>query len=419
MDILLFRTVELLMVAIVVAIIARRLSLPYTVGLVVAGVGLAIAHTGDAFTLTHDFIFDVILPPLLFEAALNIHWSELRDDLLPVLVLSTLGVAVSVAVVALGLVLLLHWPVAAALIFAVLIAATDPIAVIALFKDIGVKGRLRLLVESESLFNDGVAAVLFTIALSWAQTKGGGAPGSAAMIWSVLLTSWGGIAIGLLVGAAAVVVAGRSVDHLVETAVSAVAAYGSFLLAQRLNVSGVLATVAAGLVIGTLGVRARPGRKSLLSERARDFMVAFWDFAAFIANSIVFLLIGATVAGFTFSRAALATIGIAIVLVLAGRALTVYPLSLPFAASRWRIPYKEQHVLWWGGLRGALALALALALPVTLPYRGEILLTTFGVVVFSVIVQGLSMPLLLRLLGYKPTASLAPELKNASMAPDR
>jgi CPA1 family monovalent cation:H+ antiporter len=140
-------------------------------------------------------------------------------------------------------------------------------------------------------------------------------------------------------------------------------------------------------------------------------MVAFWEFAAFIANSIVFLLIGATLAGFTFSRSELATIGVAIVLVLAARALTVYPLSLPFAGSRWRIPYKEQHVLFWGGLRGALALALALALPVNLPYRGEILLTTFGVVVFSVIVQGLSMPLLLRLLRYQPTSSLAPELK--------
>jgi CPA1 family monovalent cation:H+ antiporter len=411
MDVLLFRTVELLIVAIVVAIIARRLSLPYTVGLVVAGVGLAIAHTGDEFTLTHDFIFDVILPPLLFEAALNIHWSELRDDLLPVLVLSTIGVAVSVAVVAFGLVSLLHWPLAAALIFAVLIAATDPIAVIALFKDIGVKGRLRLLVESESLFNDGVAAVLFTLALSWAQAEGSAAPGSLAMIRALLFTSWGGIAIGLAAGAVAVVVAGRSVDHLVETAVSAVAAYGSFLLAQRLNVSGVLATVVAGLVMGTLGMRARPGRKTLLSERARGFMVAFWEFAAFIANSIVFLLIGATLAGFTFSRAELATIGVAIVLVLAGRALTVYPLCLPFRRSRWRVPMKEQHVLFWGGLRGALALALALALPASMPYRGEILLTTFGVVVFSVIVQGLSMPLLLRLLRYQPTSSLAPELK--------
>jgi CPA1 family monovalent cation:H+ antiporter len=410
MDILLFRFVELLIVAIVVAIIARRLSLPYTVGLVAAGVGLAVADVGDGFTLTHDFIFDVILPPLLFEAALNIHWSELRQDLLPVLVLSTVGVAVSAAVVALGLVFLLHWPLAAALIFSVLIAATDPVAVIALFKDIGVKGRLRLLVESESLFNDGVAAVLFTLVLSFVQARG--APlGSGSMIWTLFLTSWGGIAIGIAAGAVAVVVAGRSADHLVETAVSAVAAYGSFLLAQRLNVSGVLATVAAGLVMGTLGVRARPGRKSLLSERARGFMVAFWDFAAFIANSIVFLLIGTTVAGFNFSRSDWAVIGIAILLVLLARALTVYPLCLPFQGSRWRVSLKEQHVLWWGGLRGALALALALALPASLAFRSEILITTFGVAVFSVIVQGLSMPLLLRMLGYQPTSSLAPGMK--------
>ena len=158
MDTTLTHTVGYLGVAILVAIIARRMHLPYTVGLVVAGVGITVAGLETGATLTHDFIFDVILPPLLFEAALSIHWRELRRDMLPVVTLSTLGVVISAVVVAAGMVKFLAWPPAPALVFGVLIAATDPIAVLAMFKDTGIKGRLRLLVESESLFNDGVAS---------------------------------------------------------------------------------------------------------------------------------------------------------------------------------------------------------------------------------------------------------------------
>jgi Na+:H+ antiporter len=168
MDLILSHTVGLLVVAIFVAIIARRVQLPYTVGLVVTGIGLALVRVETETTLTHDFIFDVILPPLLFEAALSLHWAELRRDALPVLTLTTLGVVVLALVVGAGIVGLLGWPVPSALIFGVLIAATDPVAVIAMFKDTGVKGRLRLLVESESLLNDGVAAVLFALVLTWA-----------------------------------------------------------------------------------------------------------------------------------------------------------------------------------------------------------------------------------------------------------
>jgi monovalent cation:H+ antiporter, CPA1 family len=177
MDIAVAHTIGLLGVAILVAIIARRLSLPYTVGLVVTGIGLAMMHLETGALLTHDFIFDLILPPLLFEAAISIHWRSLTRDLLPVLTLSTLGVIVSAAFVAAGMSLLLSWPTTAALIFGVLIAATDPIAVIALFKDIGVTGRLG-----------------------------------------------GGVLIGIACGIAAIAIAWRTSDHLVETALTTVAA---------------------------------------------------------------------------------------------------------------------------------------------------------------------------------------------------
>jgi len=398
MDTILAASVGLLIVAILVALAARRLSLPYTVGLVATGIALAFSPLKVGLGLTHDFVYLLILPPLLFEAAISIHWTELRRDMLPVLVLSTLGVAISAAAVAGGMVWLLAWPVTAAVVFGVLIAATDPVAVIAMFKDLGLKGRLRLLVESESLFNDGVAAVLFALALAWAMAPTA-APGIVPIILSLLTTAGGGVLIGVGVGIAAILIAGRTVDHLIGAAVTTAAAYGAFLLAEHWHFSGVLATVAAGLLIGNperLGARARKA----FSAQEREFIHGFWEFAAFIANSFVFLLIGVTVAGIPFADFGFGPILIAIGLVLAARALTVYPLSLPFAGTRWAIPLRAQHVLWWGGLRGALALALALALPATMPFADAIKVMTFGVVVFSVVFQGVTMPVLLRKLGH-------------------
>ena len=398
MDIFLAQMTALLGVAMIVAILARRLRLPYTVGLVVAGLGLAAARLETGANLTHDLIFDLILPPLLFEAALNLDWRELRADLAPILALSTIGVAISAAIVAAGMVRLIGWPIPSAVIFGILIAATDPIAVIAMLKDTGVKGRLRLLVESESLFNDGVAAVLFALALIWAQAGSNNGLAASELSRAIATVAGGGIVLGLASGALAILVAGRTSDHLVETALTAVAAYGSFLLAEHFHLSGVLACVSAGLVMGNLGL-LREDDQSSLSARARTFVVEFWEFAAFIANSLVFLLIGLRAGAIPFAGIGLTTLVIANLLVLLGRALTVYPLCLGFAGSRWRIPMARQHVLWWGGLRGALALALALSLPDSLPYRDEIVIAAFGVVTFSVIVQGVTMPILLRWLG--------------------
>jgi CPA1 family monovalent cation:H+ antiporter len=298
-------------------------------------------------------------------------------------VLSILGVVVSAGIVSGGMVWLLAWPLASALTFGVLIAATDPVAVIAMFKDTGIGGRLRLLVESESLFNDGVAAVLFGLVFSWIQARSGG---PLDVGWAVVTTSGGGIAIGLIAGAIGIVIMGRTREHIVEAAVTAVVAYGSFLLAEYLHVSGSLGLRGSGKIPG-------------LSTQGRVFVLELWDFAAFLANSLVFLLIGATVARIPFAQLGYAALGIAIALVLVGRALTVYPISLAFRGSRWAMSAAEQHVLWWGGLRGALALALTLSLPSSVPLRDDIVIVTFGVVAFSVLAQGLTMPLLLRRLG--------------------
>ncbi len=400
MDIVLSHTIGLLVIAILTAIIARRIHLPYTVGLVVAGIGITVARIDTGLVLTHDIIFDAILPSLLFEAAFNIHWAELRRDALPVLTLAVLGVVISAIVVAAGIARVLAWPFSSALVFGILIAATDPIAVIAMFKDTGIKGRLRLLVESESLLNDGVAVVLFAFVLSWAQATGETAT-PLQVARAFIFTTGGGILTGLACGRVAIVVAGRTSDHLVETALTVVAAYGSFLLADHFGMSGVLATVSAGFLMGNLGI-LRETEQGPLSSHGREFVMAFWEFAAFIANSLIFLLIGLTVARITLDGLGLLAIVLIVMLVLVGRALTVYPLCLLFRWTRWAIPGRDQHILWWGGLRGALALGLALALPPSLALRNEIIIAAFWVVAFSVLIEGLTMPLLLKILGFIP-----------------
>jgi len=396
MDAVVGKTIELLGVAMVVAILARRVRLPYTVGLVLTGLALALAHAGADVTLTHDVIFDVILPPLLFEAALSIRWRDLRAELPLVLALATLGVVLCALVVTIGLTALLGWPPGPALAFGTLIAATDPIAVIALLRETGVKGRLRLVIESESLLNDGVAALLFGVVVA-ALTASEGAPTPLGVLGRTLLVGGGGVSVGLVSAGLAIALAGRTSDHLIETALTAVAAYGSFLIAERLGASGVLATVSAGLLMGNLGVLADDADRFALSSQGRAFALEFWEFAAFVANSLVFLLIGLALA--TTPRQTLGGLLAVVALALIGRAATVYPIALGFSRSRWALSWAERHFLWWGGLRGALALALALALPPGTPRRDDILVAAFGVVAFSILVQGLTAKAALRGLG--------------------
>ena len=379
----------LLLVAAVVAMLARRLHVPYSVGLVVAGIGLTLLPFSLEVGLTKDLIFTILLPPLIFEAAFCLHWPELRRDLPLVLVLATLGVAMSASVIAIGMHFVAAWPWASALLFGVMVAATDPVSVIATFKEAGVGGRLRLLVEAESLFNDGAAAVGFVIIAVFAV---GNALSPSEMAGTLVLMVGGGIACGAAVAGALLLIAGRTEDSLVELTFTTVAAYGSFLLAEHLHWSGVLATLTAGLMLGNLGALGA------ISNKGREAVVAFWDYAAFVANSLIFLLIGIHETTQNYSAVwlpALAAIG----LVILGRAAAIYPISLLFSRSSLRVTMKHQHVLFWGGLRGALALALALGLPPEVAFRKDMITVTFAVVVFSLLVQGLTMTPLLRKTG--------------------
>ena len=283
-----------------------------------------------------------------------------------------------------------EWP--SALVFGSLIAATDPVSVIATFREAKVHGRLRLLIEAESLLNDGTAAVAFGVAVLFAA----GHPLTAAGLTKDL---FGGVGGGLLCGAAvagiALLLTRRTEDHLVELTFTTVAAYGSFLLAEQVDFSGVFATIAAGLIIGNWGTLGG------ISDHGREAVQAFWDYAAFVANSLVFLLIGMHEAKQKFAAVWLPTLA-ALIFVVLGRAVAVYPICLLFVRSDLRVTSRHQHALVWGGLRGALALALALGLPAEISGRAEIITVSFAAVAFSVFVQGLTIPPLLRLIGEIP-----------------
>jgi monovalent cation:H+ antiporter, CPA1 family len=394
----------LLLVAAVVAIFAKRLHFPYSVGLVVAGIVFSAVPFAPRIVLTKEVIYTGLLPPLLFEASYHLHWDRLKRNFPVIGVLATLGVALSGVVSAAGMHFLAHWQWISALVFGALIAATDPVAVIATFRESGAKGRLPLLIEAESLLNDGTASVAFGIVVAIAS---GFHPSAGGVALEMAKSICGGVACGVAVGMGALLLTGRTNDHLIELTFTTVAAYGSFLLADSFGASGVLATISAGLVMSNFN------SIDAISKRGKEAIERFWAFAAFISNSLVFLLIGTRQSTRDFLAVWLPTlIGIAVVLL--GRACAVYFCSSLLARSSLRISARHQHALVWGGLRGALALALALGLPPHLPLHNEIVTVSFAVVAFSILVQGLTMPLLLRRIGEIPGDRGKPEARPES-----
>lgn len=389
-----FQTLTLLLLmAAVVAMLTQRLRLPYSTGLAAAGILLAVFRFAPQVALTKDLLFSALLPPILFEAAYDIPWRQLRREFAVIFVLATLGVVLSASFTAAGMHYMLGWQWTGALAFGVLIAATDPVSVIATFKEAKASGRLPLLIESEALLNDGTAAVAFGIVIAAASNRQPTAMGVAGLLLAVTA---GGIVCGAAVAVIALLLAGRSEDHLVEITFTTVAAYGSFLLAEHFGLSGVLATITAGLVM-----RNFKPLGPWHSERGAEAIAAFWEYAAFVANSLVFLLIGIHEAHRNFLAVWVGALA-AVALVMLGRAAAIYPCCLLFARSALRVSANHQHILFWGGLRGALAMALALGLPAEIPLRDEIISVTFAVVAFSLFVQGLTMPPLLRRMGEIP-----------------
>ena len=379
----------LLLVSAVVAMLSRRLHLPYAVGLVLAGIWLAFIPALAGLQLSKELIYNVLLPALIFEAAVQIRWSELRLDLPAIAIFATVGVAITAATAAIGMVWLAGWTLAPALVFGVLIAATDPVSVIATFKEARVTGRLRLLVEAESIINDGTATVGLSVAVALAL---GHSMDLSQIGIALVIAPVGGALCGGIVAGAVLLLAGRTQDYLVEITLSTVAAYGSFMLAEYLGMSAVLATLVAGLIIGNAGSLGP------MTAKGRETLDAFWEVLAFVANSLIFLLIGVQQWHVNVLQQWW-LVAAAISVVLIGRAFSIYPLSALLSRTRWYIEPESRHILFWGGLRGALGLALALGLPDDLAHRSEIITVTFGVVLFSIFVQGLTITPLLRRFG--------------------
>jgi CPA1 family monovalent cation:H+ antiporter len=377
----------LLLIAAVVGVLARRLHLPYSVGLVIAGIGLALLPWHPPITLSRELVYSGVLPPLIFEAAYQLRWQALRRDLGLVVLLATVGVVLSALATGAVMRSVAHWPISASLIFGILISATDPISVLATLKEIGARGRLAVLIEAESLLNDGTAAILFALAIVFLA-------GEPVTYKTIAIALWQTFVLGLIAGAlvafVALMIIGRTDDHLIEVALTAVAAYGSFLLAERFGGSGVLATLTTGILLGNLGPRW-----GFFSEAGDRAVRSTWEFITFLANSVIFLLIGFAEGRENFGGLRLWA-GIAIVAALVGRAAAVYPVCVVFARGRNRLDSMQQHTLVWGGLRGALGLALVLSIPETFPLRRPIVVVTFAVVAFSIIIQGLTCRPLLR-----------------------
>jgi CPA1 family monovalent cation:H+ antiporter len=387
---------SLFAVATAVALFARRFRVPYTVALVVSGLALGSARMFTPPHLTRELLYAVFLPGLVFEAAFHLEFRKFWQNKLAIHALAVPGVIAAIAITA-----ALLTPAANALhfvegfglrhglVFAAMIAATDPIAVVGLFKSLGVPRRLAVLLEGESLLNDGTGVVLFT--LIFEAVSGAHFTASQASL-EFLRVVGGGALIGAAVGFTASRLTALIEDPMVEITLTTLAAYGSFLMAERVHFSGVIATVAAGMLCGNYGARVG------MSPSTRVAVESFWEYVAFALNSVVFLLLGFEVR-VPALVAAWKPILVAYVAVTLGRAIVVAIVAAALSRTRERIPWTWGAVLGWGGLRGALSMVLALALPQSFPHRELIVTMTFGVVVLSILIQGLTMGPLLKRLG--------------------
>ena len=377
--------IELLLIVSIVAIAVRRLRIPYTVALVIVGL-LITFQTTFKFELTPELILALFVPPLVFEAAFHLNLIELRRNLPVILLMAVPGVILTTLIIGGLLTFGIKLSLPIALVFGSLIAATDPVAVVALFRSLGVPKRLSVLIEGESLFNDGTAIVLFNLMLVIALTGKYNLVDSLVRFFTV---SIGGIVVGLVLGWLIAQLISRVDNYLIETTLTTVLAFGSYLVAERLGFSGVLAVVVAGLVNGNISPQG-------MSPTSRIVIFNFWEYVAFLTNSFVFLLIGLQV-NINALLASWQPILWAILAVFIARIIVVYGLNWLGKHVSEPVPLTWQHILNWGDLRGAISLALVLSLPVSLGADRDMLrVMTFGVVLFTLLVQSTTMVPLIR-----------------------
>ncbi len=402
----------LLVITLMVALISRPLRLPYTLVLVVVGLIIGFSPLLPELRLDPNVVLFLFLPILLFEGAWNVDTKQLRANWLPVFLLAVPGLLLSLLVIA----ALLHWSVGLSWLLALLLGAiispTDPVAVIALLRQLGLPDRLRTIIEGESLFNDGVGAAVFELVLGFllASLRLNSGEHSSPLWLNSLEVLWlmlGGLTIGAGIGLIVARLLREVDDHLVETTATVCVAYGVYLLAVTLQTSGLLAVVGAGLVMGSYGQRTG------LSDRARQAAQEVWDFLSYLANSLIFLLLGIQI-GESHLLQILTSVGLALVGVITGRALMVYTLlplhdaiahrinsrhsdgvSSSFFARPLPLPTHWRPIILLSGLRGALSIALVLSLPIALPGRKLLEVMVYGVVLVTLLGQGIGLRVLL------------------------
>jgi monovalent cation:H+ antiporter, CPA1 family len=372
----------LLLVATIVALLSRRLRLPYVNGLVIAG--LAISQLlPRKVGLDSSLIINLFLPILLFEASINTDLSRLQSTLKPILLLAGPGVVIAAGATALGLRFGLDWAWIPALLGGVILAVTDTVAVIAVFKEISVPSRLITIVEGESLFNDGIALVLFSLILKVSKT---GELTFVEGFRELMIVVVGGLAVGFALGYVGVGLYKQSEeDPLSSILITFALALSTFQIGQFLGVSGVVAVVIAGLMVGNLE------RSQAISASSRVTVLSFWEYAGFAVNTFIFLLIGLELKLETMAQI-LPAIFLAVLCYQMGRALAVYPLMAIVGKFDRSIPFKWQHILFFGNIKGSLSMALVLSLPNSIAGREYLIAVVFGVVLVSLMFQGLSLP---------------------------
>ncbi len=392
---------------------ARFVRLPPTIALLLmallASLGLMAldalipsSHMREDFTAAiaqidfFDTLMKGMLAFLLFAGALQVDFSELRSVRWSVATLATFGVLTSTFIVGTGFWLVtkavgVELPYAWALVFGALISPTDPVAVLSLLKSVRIPSQLEMKIAGESLFNDGVGVVVFAALLSLAMQ--GGQPDLLQVGELFLLEAVGGIVLGLVVGFLAVYAMQAIDDYPIEILLSLALVTGLYAIALRVHASGPLAVVVAGLLVGNRGVA------TAMSETTRQHLFDFWEVIDELLNSVLFLLIGfeMLVIGFDPTHAWPAVA--AIPLVLFARFVSV---SLPLSVKRMREAFTPGAVpvLTWGGVRGGISVALALSIPHN-TFREEIIVATYAVVIFSILVQGLTLPSLIRRLSFE------------------
>lgn len=395
-------TMTLLFTASIVAIIAKKVKLPFTILLVIIGLILGYAshkipalHSLTMFKLTPDVVLFVFLPALIFESAFNLNAKELMRNILPILTLAIPALLISTATVGFIVHYALGLPLGVSLLFGSLISATDPVAVVALFKEIGAPKRLNLLVEGESLFNDATALVVFKIILGVVLLGNFSGMTIANGVVEFFIVFFGGIAMGIILGLLfSITIETVRNDPLVEITLTTILAHTAFIAAEHLfHVSGVMSVVAAGLVMGGYG-------KNKISPAVQEHMESFWEYFAFVCNSLIFLLVGLSVDIHLFmsNLPAIFVAAAAILIARSGATYSLVPLigKLKMVEA---VDRKFQTVIFWGGLRGALAIAIALSIPEELKERDIILVMTLGVVLFTLLVNGLTINPLMNALG--------------------